>query len=1490
MADLPPPPPGFVLEGAASPPPPRGMLASRSKPRDPYETLKAEGFTFTNGFRTEADVERIRAQGYAPATDGAHNRGDGVDLTHSTLTPRQQTARLKELFADWDGFNVIDEGHHRHAQFPGWGAAPGTPGTPNSGLPPLPPGFELQQRGALTPDNFVAAGSPNVPGPKVTIKGEPAPLVSTAGYGRAFFDELPEAVASKLSPQDVGAWQALARDMKSTPDQLRQFMKARGFDLHTADEIVKARNEGAGVTEDITYKRLDPIGLNDGATGATMRGVADPFNVLDETGAVFDTLGLTKGRKNIWNSELGIRDLLNSNIDANRAVLEGDAKNHGEARFLGQLGSGLLLPIGGGARTAAQIAKYGAAEGAVAGFGAGEGNPLDRAPNAAVGTALGATGGYALGRVIDDAGRLITSLRSPNGSGAYEAAPVLNDAVQASGPTPAARTQPQGGVVGRNDNGPPVPRPRDQFAAMDSGIEAPTLTGPRVRDRIDVNEQPPLPAGFVLDEPQIGRVRPMGEQASADDIAAAARRVDPEDMTPIPANAVESLDEFEAATGGIQQRLRAPDPYKEMRSRDIPVQGRPGEFWQHKGPIDAEAFLRRSGGLRDEGGDLAAMGITNAARAHNRGEARLGKLVDNENGQNLDDAAFRLWEAGYFPDHHTRPDINDLLDVLAKSRNGNRTFHPDDFDEVDRFNSATADAHRIGEADQEGRPLYADRGQPTSFDDLRAREPAAYSYEDLPTLGGKAGNINLDHIETRADIRRALINSEAKVGGFDAAKRGKITQAETSALADELGMTPADLLKRRKGQALNAEQLIAARRMMARSAEELVRIANKVKGGSDADVAAFRKAWVMHVAIQEQVTAATSEAGRALAQFKMLARSRDHSGRVLEAVIQGGGGRDRIEDVAEAILNLQRDPNKLNSFARLAMKPTWKDKAIELWYNSLLSGPATHAVNVLSNAMTAGLQIPEMAVASAFGAARNLKRTALAQEQEFDRVMGTEIGARTVGLMQGTREGLRAFGKTFRTGEVPDMVTKVESRSQKAISGLKGEVLRTPTRLLAAEDELFKAIARRMEINGLAVRKARGDGLRGAAFKARVEELSSKPTDEMMESALDYARYLTYQRPLGAVGQAISRITMDQPWLKLFVPFIRTPTNIFKFVAERSPAAPFMKSVQADLKAGGARRDLAAARMVMGTGLGAMVTQWASEGIITGGGPADQAAKDLMRADGWQPYSIKIGGKYYSYQRLDPLASTLGIAADLVDIQSHMTEAQRGNAVALVVTSIIKNMANKTWLSGVTDLASALSDPGRYGEGLVAQLAGSIAVPTLVNQITRTTDPILREARDPIDRIKSRIPGLSKTLPARVDIWGQEIRSERGFGDVPGAAGNALAKTEGLLSPIWVSTARNDPVNAEMLAIGAQIGKPSQTAHGRRLSDAEYGALRTRAGQYTKEDIAAAMRDPEWKTLDIEGRLKWVNNIKDDARDAARDELFGAAAMPAPPPGFEMAR
>lgn len=1035
-------------------------------------------------------------------------------------------------------------------------------------------------------------------------------------------------------------------------------------------------------------------------------------------------------------------------------------------------------------------------------------------------------------------------------------------------------------------------------AMANEAPRGPELVGPvmgaeRVRDRIDVNDLPPLPPGFQL-EPQIGRIAPLGEQPSPTDLADVARSIRPEDVTPVN-NTIEGIDEAARANPGTIRDVPAINPRNELEMRSVPDPRWPGRTVRHRGPLDAEAFIRARGGLRDDGGDLMHMGVTSAPRA-GTGDRNLGPLL-SRNGMTLDEAGEALFEAGYVAE---RPTTAEVLDILDAGRRGQRTFHPDDWAEVERFEGATEQRMLAERAADEGRPLGEQVGEPIGPDDLP--DVPATAYEELSRVGGRVGNINLANVESEEDIRRLLQNVEDRFGGFDAARRGSITHAETRALADELGMTADDLLRRRRGQALNAEQALAARQLLAKSSDEVIALAARATGPEASNVsrAAFSEALLRHAAIHEQVSGATAEAGRALQAFRMAARSKAISGRIHQAAVDGLGGQGKLEDIAQGILDLQRqgaEVGVVNRFAVQATMPRLSDKLIELWYNWLLSGPQTHAVNVLSNMMTAVLQLPEQATAATLGNLRRGYRAMRGREDDFDRVLYSELGARAYGMAQGAGEGLRAFGKTFLTGEVTDFVTKVESRSQNAIGGWKGSVLRTPTRTLAAEDEFFKAVARRMEIAGLAARQGRKEGHRGAALRERIADLTANPTDEMVERALDRARYVTFQRPLTGFPQAISGLTQRNPVLKLFLPFIRTPTNIFKFALERSPAAPLLKEVRANLRAGGEARDLAIARIALGTGVGMLVGQLAANGIITGRGPADERARDLMRADGWQPYSLRIGDRYYSYQRLDPLALTLGTAADMVGISEHMTPRQAEQAGAVVISSIVSNLSNKTWLSGASDLIEAISDPGRHGERFVRRLAGSIAVPTGVAQVARTIDPTQRDVQSIGDQIQSRIPGLSDNLPARRNVFGEPVTNEGGLGP-------------DWTSPIWTSTARNDPVARELLSIEAGISPPSRRVGGRELSPREYERYAEAAGYNIRAFLDLAIRSSEWQDMNREERQEEVDEVTRQARAEARRALgltasrqsggrqSGEALPPLPegfelpplPPGFELER
>ena len=50
---------------------------------------------------------------------------------------------------------------------------------------------------------------------------------------------------------------------------------------------------------------------------------------------------------------------------------------------------------------------------------------------------------------------------------------------------------------------------------------------------------------------------------------------------------------------------------------------------------------------------------------------------------------------------------------------------------------------------------------------------------------------------------------------------------------------------------------------------------------------------------------------------------------------------------------------------------------------------------------------------------------------------------------------------------------------------------------------------------------------------------------------------------------------------------------------------------------------------------------------------------NAKRAAGWQPYSIKLGDTYYSYQRIEPVAKVIGLAVDLIELARATKDDRR---------------------------------------------------------------------------------------------------------------------------------------------------------------------------------------------------------------------------------------
>ena len=728
----------------------------------------------------------------------------------------------------------------------------------------------------------------------------------------------------------------------------------------------------------------------------------------------------------------------------------------------------------------------------------------------------------------------------------------------------------------------------------------------------------------------------------------------------------------------------------------------------------------------------------------------------------------------------------------------------------------------------------------------------------------KAGNIRLDTLGTPEDVNTAIREAAAANEEFIGARRGVISDGQVLELADALGMDAGQLSTRKLGEAFNAEQIVAARKLLIQSATEVRDAMRKAATGTDSDVLAYAEARERHRTIQEQVAGITAEAGRALRAFRSLAGQQEAA--VLGDFLKENTGKTLYQLRREAQLGLQLEtPAQVSRFMREVSRPTLKDMVIETWMAFVLSGIKTHVANIIGNTIVAIARPIETAVAAQVGrVARLVGREA--------GVLPGEAAAELFGMVQGAKEGAVAAYKYFKTEEPQFTGTRQVEARQRALPSatikvgeseiqLGGKQIRIPLRLLGAEDELFKGIAFRQSINRQAFEIATREGLEGSAHSSRVAELSLSPTDEMVEAARKIADYQTFQTPLGPTGRAIQQFANSHILAKLVVPFVRTPINLLKYAGERTPLGLFATEVRDNIsgKNGAAARDTHIARMIVGTSIGVAAYEMAANGLITGGGPTDSKERAVLRADGWQPYSVKIGDMYYAFSRFDPWSVIFGLAADIHEIGAAIgNESDR--LASLMFAAITKNITDRASLKGPSDLIQAVQDPDRFGQRYVNGLVGSL-IPANVAQTAQAIDPVVRDARTLLDSLKARLPYLSQTLPARNDIWGQPITREGGLGP-------------DIASSVYESRIKNDPVNKALIDLKYFPGPLRREIRGVELSDTQYEEYTRLSGRMAKARLDAIVAMPGFNQVPDKAKEDLISRTVSHAREAARSYML----------------
>ncbi|HVL66763.1 MAG TPA: M15 family metallopeptidase [Vicinamibacterales bacterium] len=750
------------------------------------------------------------------------------------------------------------------------------------------------------------------------------------------------------------------------------------------------------------------------------------------------------------------------------------------------------------------------------------------------------------------------------------------------------------------------------------------------------------------------------------------------------------------------------------------------------------------------------------------------------------------------------------------------------------------------------------------------------SGETLPTTGRPAPRPGTPHADpmqgTEAflgkfapEIREGITEVLERNGGFDAQRRGVVNQADVERLAEGIAVDLQRTLK--PGTALNAEAVRSHVDALATAQSKVNELAAKVArgGNTDADVLALQAAKAEVQTIAASVMGARSEAGRALAQWRMLARVLDTGNPELMAdaarVLRG-----EAAEFAAQFSQLPNDPLQRFRWLQQHEKPSTIERARQYYLSNILSGLKTHERNFIGNAANALTNIIVHPAAVGVDALRSAvtgaPRTAFL----------SEIPSQTAGALLGVERGIQEALFSLRHGVNRSALTQSLSAAEAGkldvprieFGGGGMNPLNWPGRALDAADQFFRAIARNTEAYGLAHAQARREGLRGDALQERMAQLLAGAGDEgqkIAEQADKYARRAVFQEKAGPLVGNIQAIAQKYPALSFVVPFIRTPANILRQGFEFSPAGFGMQAA----RAGGREGSQAMARAGLGS-LGVAGLAWlAASGRLSGNGPSDPIDRAQLMESGWRPNAVRVGDRWVGISLFQPISVPAMAIANAFESwrDRGMREADAPTKALEAMRGFGQSVLDLSFMSGVADLFAALSREGS-ASSRGAEYAGRIAsgfVPLAGAQrtVAQAMDPTVRAPEGFTEQVMTGLPGLSDNVPARMDRFGRDVQR-------PGGAWNVV-------DPFNVSKVSDDPVFAEVGRV--RMGRPSSKVAGAELSRAEERELQKLKGTATYAVLQRAIASPGYQRLSDADKAEVLDRLIDETRRQVQEGVRG---------------
>lgn len=409
---------------------------------------------------------------------------------------------------------------------------------------------------------------------------------------------------------------------------------------------------------------------------------------------------------------------------------------------------------------------------------------------------------------------------------------------------------------------------------------------------------------------------------------------------------------------------------------------------------------------------------------------------------------------------------------------------------------------------------------------------------------------------------------------------------------------------------------------------------------------------------------------------------------------------------------------------------------------------------------------------------------------------------------------------------------------------------------------------------------------------SEAQKATYRDANAIAETLSRWQRNLQNNDKLGVrvVGQAVEGI----------VPFKKTPLNIAKRGVEYSPIGLIsgLYDAAANIKSGKVTAAQAIDKIasgLTGTGLVILGMGLSKLGLVRGDDDDDDKLARLDSATGEQSYSFKIGNHSYTIDWVAPASMPFFMGVSMWNAFEKFDKFNFEEVLKAVV-KIPEPLLNLSVLSSLNDLLASFSYSDKGSEKAVdmawqatTSYVGQ-AFPTVMGQIARTVDKTKRNASftDPdnglpagldrfIARQATKIPGLSKILEPKIDMWGREET----YGDT--WYGRLIGNT---ISPGYYKEINSTTLDDELRRLGNEYegdgsvlppkNQKSFTYEKQKyyMTPSEYAQYSVIRGQKSFEYADELIRTDDYKKMSPEEKKDALEKCYDAAGDEAKNEIL----------------